>query len=188
MIKIGITGSIASGKTTASKILSLKRGPLYSADEVVKKLYKRRDFQRIIYKKLNLKSKKNFKKEIIQKILDQKKTLKKLENIIHPIARREMLKFTLRNKTKSLLFFEIPLLIEKRLNKYFDIVIFVKSREDLRLKRYLSKGGDQRLFKVLNKHQFKDEKKIKLSDYIVVNNSSLKVLKKKLINIISQYE
>ena len=35
MIKIGITGSIASGKTTASQILSYKRGPLFSADAVV---------------------------------------------------------------------------------------------------------------------------------------------------------
>ena len=41
MKKIGITGSIASGKTTASKILSARRGPLFSADEVVKKLYKK---------------------------------------------------------------------------------------------------------------------------------------------------
>ena len=38
MIKIGITGSIASGKTTASKILSYKRGPLFSADKAVKEL------------------------------------------------------------------------------------------------------------------------------------------------------
>ncbi len=42
MIKIGITGSIASGKTTASKILSYKQGPLFSADEAVKKLYKKK--------------------------------------------------------------------------------------------------------------------------------------------------
>ena len=40
MIKIGITGSIASGKTTASKIISLKRGPLFSADDFVKQLYR----------------------------------------------------------------------------------------------------------------------------------------------------
>ena len=44
MKKICITGSLASGKTTASKILSLKRGPLFSADEVVKKLYKQNLF------------------------------------------------------------------------------------------------------------------------------------------------
>ena len=43
MIKIGITGSLASGKTTASKILSHRRGPLFSADKVVKKLYKSKD-------------------------------------------------------------------------------------------------------------------------------------------------
>ena len=36
MIKVGITGSLASGKTTASKILSKNRGPLFSADVVVK--------------------------------------------------------------------------------------------------------------------------------------------------------
>ena len=40
MIKIGITGSIASGKTTASKILSQKSGPLFSADKEVNKNYK----------------------------------------------------------------------------------------------------------------------------------------------------
>ena len=38
MIRIGLTGSIASGKTTASKIISRRRGPLFSADDVVKKL------------------------------------------------------------------------------------------------------------------------------------------------------
>ena len=39
MKKIGITGSLASGKTTASKILSSRKGPLFSADDYVKKLY-----------------------------------------------------------------------------------------------------------------------------------------------------
>ena len=42
MRKIGITGSLASGKTTASKILSKGKGRLFSADEVVKQLYKKK--------------------------------------------------------------------------------------------------------------------------------------------------
>ena len=45
MIKIGITGSLASGKTTASRILSAKRGPLFSADDAVKELYQSRNFK-----------------------------------------------------------------------------------------------------------------------------------------------
>ena len=64
MKKIGITGSIASGKTTASKIISYKRGPVFSADDIVKKLYKQIKFQRLIKKKLKLESNKNFKQEI----------------------------------------------------------------------------------------------------------------------------
>ena len=53
MIKVGITGSLASGKTTASKILSYRRGPLFSADKVVRELYKKRDFKNTLYKKFN---------------------------------------------------------------------------------------------------------------------------------------
>ena len=46
MIKIGITGSLASGKTTASKLLSSKNRPLFSADEAVSNLYKNKRFKK----------------------------------------------------------------------------------------------------------------------------------------------
>ena len=45
-MKIGITGSLASGKTTASKILSTGKGPLFSADQVVKELYSKNYFNK----------------------------------------------------------------------------------------------------------------------------------------------
>ena len=90
MIKIGITGSIASGKTTASKIISNKRGPLLCADSVVKKLYKNKKFKATILKKLNLKLNSNLKKELRRKILHNKKILIKLEKIIHPLVKKEM--------------------------------------------------------------------------------------------------
>ena len=55
MRKIGITGSLASGKTSASKILSHNRGPLFSADKEVLKLYKSKAFKRLISKKFRIK-------------------------------------------------------------------------------------------------------------------------------------
>ena len=51
MKKIGITGSLASGKTTASKILARGKYPLFSADNEVKKLYKRKSFIGLISNK-----------------------------------------------------------------------------------------------------------------------------------------
>ena len=187
MIKIGLTGSIASGKTTASKIIASRRGPLFSADKVVKKLYNKDSFKRLIAKKLNFHTNLKFKNEIKNKILQQRKNLRKLEKIIHPLVRKEMFAFLKKNKNKKYLFFEIPLLIESKLTKYFDIIIFVKSKKNLRLKRYKLKGGNVKLFFLLDRHQLKDIKKMKFCDHVVVNNKSLAILKKKLSNIINLY-
>ena len=79
MIKIGLTGSIASGKTTASKIISRRRGPLFSADDVVKKLYKNTNFKKVVVKKLKIKSRSDFKRKIKNIIFSKQGTLKKLE-------------------------------------------------------------------------------------------------------------
>ena len=188
MIKIGITGSVASGKTTASKIISSRRGPLFSADKVVKKLYTQNNFKKLIARKLNFKLDKNFKKKLKNEILQKKEILQKLEKTIHPLVRREMFIFLRRNKNRKFLFFEIPLLIESKLTKYFDVVIFIKSKNASRLKRYILKGGSIQLFSLLDKHKMKDTKKMKFCDHIVVNNKSLSILKKKLSNIIKLYE
>lgn len=188
MIKIGITGSVASGKTTASKIIASKQGPLFSADKVVKKLYTQNKFKKLIAKKLNLKFDKSIKEKIKNKILKNKKILKKLEMIIHPLVRKEIFAFIKKNKKKKFLFLEIPLLIESKLTKYFDVIIFIKSKHSVRLKRYLLRGGNQNLFSVLDQHQIKDSKKTKFCDHIVVNNKSLFALKKKLSNIIYLYD
>ena len=51
---IGITGSLASGKTTASKILSYKRGPLFSADKVVNELYQNKKFKSLICRRFKI--------------------------------------------------------------------------------------------------------------------------------------
>ena len=98
MIKIGLTGSVASGKTTASKIISMRRGPLFSADKVVKKIYTQNKFKKIVAKKIDLKLDKNFKEKLRNKILEKKENLRKLETIIHPLVRKEMFVFFKRNK------------------------------------------------------------------------------------------
>jgi len=139
MIKIGITGSIASGKTTASKILSYKRGPLFSADNAIKKFYKNKDFKKYLVKKFNIKKNFNFKQIIKKKIFENKRNIKVLEKIIHPMVRKEMHKFSKKHKKKNKLFYEIPLLVENKLMKNFDIVIFIKVKKKNKIKKIYSK-------------------------------------------------
>ena len=188
MIKIGITGSLASGKTTASKILSYGRGPLFSADKAVKKLYKDKNFKKLLSKKFNIKNNNFIKKNLKKIILDNKKNIKKLEKIIHPQVRIIMKKFTNKNKNRKLLFYEIPLLIESKMMKYFNIIIFIKAKRNLRLKRYKLNYEDEILFDFFDKKQLNENKKTKFCDHVVVNEKNLKILKKKLFNIIKKYE
>ena len=187
MIKIGITGSLASGKTTASKLLSSRRGPLFSADMVVKELYQNKDFKSLVRKRFKIKSNNQIKKALKKLILEKKENMAKLEKIIHPLVRKKMRSFTSRNRNKRLLFYEIPLLIENKLMKYFNIVIFIKAKKQIRLKRFESKSGDIKLFNFLNNKQMKDAKKIKFCDHVVVNEKNLGILKKNLFVIIDKY-
>ena len=188
MKKIGITGSVASGKTTASKMLSLRKGPLFSADTAVKKLYSNRNFKKLISKKFNIKNNSSLKKELKRNILKKKKNFKKLEKIVHPLVRREMRKFIKKNKNKKFIFFEIPLLVESNLMKNFDIIFLIKANKKTRIKRFVAKGGNPKFFETLNKKQLDHKTKAQFCDYIVVNEKKLKIFKIKLLDIFKRYE
>ena len=188
MIKIGITGSLASGKTTASKILSFRRGPLFSADKAVKDLYKNKHFKSLVSKKFKVKNNSKLKKSLKNLILKNKNNIKKLEKIIHPMVRKKMKNFTARNRNKKLLFYEIPLLIESKLMKHFNVIIFIKAKKQLRFRRFQSKSGDKKLFNLLNNKQINDVKKVKFCNHVVVNEKNLNILKKNLLVIINKYE
>ena len=99
-----------------------------------------------------------------------------------------MRNFTSQNKNKKFLFYEIPLLIESKLMKHFNVIIFIKAKKQLRLRRFRLKGGDKKLFNLLDDKQMNETKKIKYCDYIVVNEKNLNILKKKLLAIIGKYE
>ena len=114
--------------------------------------------------------------------------MKKLEKLIHPLVRKEMKRFTFKNRNKKMIFYEIPLLIESKLMKLFNVIIFVKSNKELRFRRFKSRGGKKNLFNLLNSKQMSERTKIRLCDYVVVNERNLMILKKNLLSIISKYE
>ena len=177
MIKIGITGSLASGKSTVAKLMSKKKYPIFDADRVVANLYKRRNFLIKVKKKFYLKNLKNTKKKIKNLIREDKRALKQLELLIHPLVRKEMRIFMRKKKDAKIGIFEIPLLIESKLMKYFDSIIFVGAKRNIRLRRY---KGRREIFTALDKRQIISSKKMKISDHVIYNNQSKKNLKKRI--------
>ena len=78
------------------------------------------------------------------------------------------------------------MLIESKLMKNFDTIIFIKAKKSIRLKRFIKKGGDKRIFNILNDKQLSDVKKVMFSDIIVVNDGNLKILKRNLRDIMKK--
>ena len=186
MIAIGITGSIASGKSTVSQFIARKKYPLFSADKAVLDLYKNSNFINLLVKKFKLNKKKKVKGQIKLLIKKNKNNLKKLESTIHPLVRKKMNSFL--KKRNKILVLEIPLLAENKLNRYFDKIIFVDAKKKLRLKRYLKRAKDKKIFKILNKRQLSPAIKKKVCDLIINNNYSLVTLKKNVKKFMKHYE
>jgi dephospho-CoA kinase len=186
MIAIGITGSIASGKSTFAQLIAKNKYPLFSADKIVSDLYKKKKFSKMLAKKFNLSSKKKIKVQIKLIVNENKNKLKILESIIHPFVRKGMNKFL--KKKNKIVIFEIPLLIENKLNKHFNKIVFVDTKKKSRLKRYLKKNGDKNIFNILNKRQLSSIVKKKICDVVVNNNYSLAILEKSAKKFIENYE
>ena len=68
--------------------------------------------------------------------------------------------------------------------KFFDFIILVVAPRKDRLKRYLQNGGKKKMFYLLDENQISARKKIKYCDYLIVNNKSKNILKKKVSDII----
>tara|TARA_Y100000741_G_scaffold235291_1_gene179869 strand:+ start:464 stop:1051 length:588 start_codon:yes stop_codon:yes gene_type:complete len=181
MIVIGVLGDIGSGKSFISKQFGY---PVFNADEEVNKIY-RKNIN--CYKKLKKKLPNYIKKYPIDKnklgraILDNDKNLKKIVNIVHPIIRKEMKSFLKKNKNKKMVVLDIPLLIENKLNKKNDILIFIdakKSNINLKLKKRLNYNS--KLISSLRKLQKPLYLKKKMSNYVIKNNFKLLTLKKRV--------
>ena len=181
MIRVGIIGGIGSGKSFISKLFEYQ---VFNADNEVKYIYRKNKkcFNKL--KKELPKFIKTFpikKKELISSINSNKKNLKIISSVVHPFVRKNMKKFIIRNKKSEMIIFDIPLLIENKLNKKKDIIIFVKSKKSKVLNRLKKRPNfNEKLIKNLKENQVILSKKEKLADYVINNNFSVNVMKKKV--------
>ena len=67
--------------------------------------------------------------------------------------------------------------------KNYDKIIFVNSKKNLRLKRFLKRGKSKKIFNTLDRRQLLPEKKIKFCDYVINNNGTLNKLKRQIKSI-----
>ena len=193
---IGITGGIASGKTTFSNHLKKLGFLVHESDKVVSEIYTKpkKQFLRFIKEKISqdaVNHNKINKSEIANVIFNNKAIKKLLETYIHKEVQNSRDAFIKKNKKNKnkLIFADIPLLFEKKLEKDFDLVICIISSKKNRIKRVLQnkKFTKDNLNKILTTQTTEKERK-KRSQIIINNNKTKKdfifTVEKVLISLI----
>ena len=181
MIRVGVMGGIGSGKSFIAKLFNC---PVFNADKEVNRVYKNDKNCFVKLKKKLPKFINSFpvkKKQLVKAIKEDKKNLAKISSIVHPIVRKRMKVFLAKNKKNKMVVLDVPLLIENKLNKKDDVLLFVKSKKKEVLKRLKKRANfDVKVLKSLKKNQIILLKKRKLANYIVDNNFTKIIMKKKV--------
>ena len=187
MIRLAVVGDIGSGKSYVARQFGY---PIFNADTEVARLYKK---SRKCYNKLkkilpayivSFPIKKN---EISKAIIASRHNLKKIVKIIHPEVRSSMNIFIRKNKNKKFVVLDIPLLIENKLNKKNDILIFVDAKKKEINKRFKKrKSANLEIIKKFKRLQLPLEFKKKQSNFIIKNNFRNNFIKKNVKKILKK--
>lgn len=185
---IGLTGSIASGKSTAVNYLkNVLMIPVFDADEEVRKLYQYDETVKDAIYELCPDAIKSGEISLVvlkEVAFDQPELLKKLEALIHPLLKERLDEFL--DEQDELCVLDIPLLFETGWNLFCSQIITLTCDEDLQIERLKKRGlTDQQIENILSR-QMPMEEKANRSDYTLSSNESEEEMLKELQKIIEE--
>lgn len=190
MIRLGITGGIGSGKSTVSEIFSLCGVPVYIADIESKKLVATSPIIR--EKLIEMFGKELYDNNILNKtllasyIFNDKNKLNVVNAIIHPEVEKDFRKWVVAHSQYDIIAHEAAILFESGFDKLVDKVVTVYTPLDIRIERTIKRDNTSHE-KVLERiqNQLADEDKVKLSDFVIVNNESQSLIEQ-VLDVIKQ--
>ena len=187
MIRLAVVGDIGSGKSYVAKQFGY---PVFNADDEVVKLYKK---SRKCYSKLKkalpsyITSFPVRKSKLSEAIMEDEYNLKKIIKIVHLEVQSRMNNFIKKNRNKKIIVLDIPLLMENKINKKDDILIFVDAKKkeiNKRLKKKLN--FNSKILKKFKKLQLPIEFKKRQSNFVIKNNFKNNSIKESVKEILEK--
>lgn len=180
MLKIGLTGNIASGKSIVQSYLEKKGIPVIDSDwichrlmdeneEVIEKVTKLFEGEDIFLEDGRL-----GRHKIGLIVFANPEKMEALEDILHPLVEKRILDFFEENQNEEIVVATVPLLFEENMQNLFDRTILVCADKKLRLQRLMTRRGYplEHAIERINA-QVSQEEKRNMADFIIENNNNL---------------
>lgn len=195
-LAIGLTGGIASGKSTVSTMLKEFGFEIIDADQIAKDVVQvgEKAYDKIID---------NFGKEILQEdqtinraklgeiIFNNSEKRQLLNQIVHPAVRERMLveKERLLTDERNSVILDIPLLFESKLTHLVDRTILVYVDEEVQLKRLMIRNqfNEQEAHARISS-QMPLIEKVALADAVLTNNGTIEELREQIIELLNKWD
>jgi dephospho-CoA kinase len=174
LIIIGLTGSIAMGKSTVAAMFREAGAPVFDSDEAVHRLYAGAGAKEIEAAFPGVLANGVVDRVLLsEKVLDNAAALRRLEAIVHPkvaAARDEFLKSAIA-QGRRVAVADIPLLFESQAEKSLDLVVVVSAPETVQKARALSrKGMTEERFAAIVAKQMPDLEKRRRAHFVIVTD------------------
>ena len=171
MVVIGLTGSIGMGKTTTAQFFAEAGVPVHDADLVVHQLYAN-EAAPLIERTFPGTTGPNGvdRDKLAKRVLGNDAALRTLESIVHPLVRREELRFldAARNAGARVAVLDIPLLFETGGDGRVDAVVVVSAPPEMQRERAFERPGmTEEKFRAMLAKQMPDEEKRRRADFVV---------------------
>jgi dephospho-CoA kinase len=194
-IVLGLTGGIATGKSTVSQMFRDYDIPLIDTDLIAKDLLKvgNEGYQEVtgLFKHDNILHTNNEinRKRLGRLIFSNPQKRSKLNDIMHPkvinIVQAEIEKH--KEFGTPVIVVDVPLLFESGFDKFLDKIIVVYTTEELQLQRLIERDNITEEYALMKiKAQMSMEEKLKKADYVIDNSKSILQTKRDFINVLTE--
>lgn len=186
MLVVGLTGGIASGKSSLAQFLQELGAVVYDTDVIAHQCY---EPNTPVYDRLVL----EFGKDILEPtgkvhraklaeiIFSQPEKREKLNQLVHPAVIAEVKKIIKEQKKESeamLLVFQVPLLVEAKMQSLFDFVVVIVTSPEAQYQRLLKQGLTEEQILARLKAQLPESERLKYADFTVINKGTIELLAK----------